>query len=198
MRTSSVVLTLLLLATAAVVAQTCGPASVGPMKDDGRTATGPTSPELKKPTPTVFQADEGDRWQLLGQRLLIFKVDPVTTGSNTLVVGTEEMAPGNRIPIHKHLYEDEVVFVHKGVLRATLDDRQVEARTGATVFIPQGTWVGLENASSEPVVILFFFNKPAFEQCLRAVSSREGEKFTMPPPEALKAVREQCHQVRKE
>jgi len=47
-------------------------------------------------------------------------------------------------------------------------------------------------------VILFFFNKPAFEQCLRALSSREGEKFTMPPPEALKAVREQCHQVRKE
>src|SRR5712691_11842953 len=141
MRTSSVVLTLLLLATAAVVTQTCGPASRGPMAGDGRTPTGPNSPAPKRATPAVFQADEGDRWQLLGQRLLIFKVDPVTTGSNTLVVGTEEMAPGNRIPIHKHLYEDEVVFVHKGVLRATLDERQVEARTGATIFIPQGTWV---------------------------------------------------------
>ena len=36
MRTSSVVLTLLLLATAAVVTQTCGPASRGPMAGDYR------------------------------------------------------------------------------------------------------------------------------------------------------------------
>jgi quercetin dioxygenase-like cupin family protein len=43
----------------------------------------------------------------------MFKVDPGTTGSETLVVGTEEMPPGNRIPTHEHLYEDEVIFVHK-------------------------------------------------------------------------------------
>jgi hypothetical protein len=30
----------------------------------------------KQPTPTVFQADEGDRWMLLGDKPLIFKVDP--------------------------------------------------------------------------------------------------------------------------
>ena len=66
-----------------------------------------------KSTPTVFQAEEGDRWMLLGDKPLIFKVDPVSTGSDTLVVGTEEMPPGNRIPTHKHLYEDEVIFVHK-------------------------------------------------------------------------------------
>jgi hypothetical protein len=49
-----------------------------------------------KSTPTVFQADEGDRWMLLGDKPLIFKVDPVTTGSDTLLVGTEEMPPGNK------------------------------------------------------------------------------------------------------
>jgi quercetin dioxygenase-like cupin family protein len=88
-----------------------------------------------KATPTVFQADEGDRWMLLGDKPLIFKVDPVSTGSDTLVVGTEEVPPGNRIPAHKHLYEDEVIFVHKGAVRVTLAGRQYEARTGATVFI---------------------------------------------------------------
>src|SRR5215469_10763276 len=90
-----------------------------------------------KSTPTVFQADEGDRWMLLGDKPLIFKVDPVSTGSDTFVVGTEEMPPGNRIPTHKHLYEDEVIFVHKGTVRVTLAGRLYEARTGATVFIPQ-------------------------------------------------------------
>jgi quercetin dioxygenase-like cupin family protein len=148
-----------------------------------------------RPRPTVFQADEGDRWLLLGEKPLIFKVDPVTTGSESLVVGTEEMPPGNRIPTHKHLHEDEVVYILKGTLRAMLADHTYEARAGATIFIPQGTWIGLENASPEPAMILFFFNKPAFEKCLRARSSRPGEKFTMPPREKMAAVTEQCHQV---
>ena len=148
-----------------------------------------------KATPTVFQADEGDRWMLLGDKPLIFKADPVSTGSDTLVVGTEEMPPGNRIPAHKHLYEDEVIFVHRGAVRVTLAGRQYDARTGATVFIPHGNWIGVENVSSEPAMILFFFNKPAFEQCLRAMSSRPGEKFATPPSEKMKAVRAECHEV---
>jgi oxalate decarboxylase/phosphoglucose isomerase-like protein (cupin superfamily) len=101
----------------------------------------------------------------------------------------------NRIPTHKHLYEDEVIFVHKGVVRVALAGREYEAGTGATVFIPHGNWIGVENASNEPAMILFFFNKPAFEQYLRARSSRPGAKFTMPPPEKMKAVEHQCHQV---
>src|SRR5215472_6896573 len=157
-----------------------------------------SQPDPKQPTPTVFQADEGDRWLLLGDKPLIFKVDPVSTGSDTLVAGTEEMPPGNRIPPHKHLYEDEVIFVHKGTVRVSLDGRQYDARTGATVFIPHGNWIGVENASSEPAMILFFFNKPAFEQCLRAMSSRPGEKFTMPAQEGMAKVREQCHEVMKD
>ena len=63
---------------------------------------GQTTADPKQPTPTVFQADEGDRWMLLGDKPLIFKVDPVTPGSDALVVGTEEMPPGNKIPTHKH------------------------------------------------------------------------------------------------
>jgi quercetin dioxygenase-like cupin family protein len=153
------------------------------------------SPEASKATATVFQADEGDRWMLLGDKPLIFKVDPVSTGSDTLVVGTEEMPPGNRIPTHKHLYEDEVIFVHRGAVRVTLAGRQYEAKTGATVFIPHGNWIGVENASSEPAMILFFFDKPAFEQCLRAMSSRPGEKFMMPSAEKMKVVRAECHEV---
>ena len=163
---------------------------------DARTAD--SKPVPKQPTATVFQADEGDRWMLLGQKLLIFKVDPVTTGSRTLTVSTEEMPPGSNIPIHKHLHEDEVVFVHKGTLRVTLGDDQFEARTGATVFIPQGTWIGFENVSAEPAMILGFFNKPGFEQCLRFMSVREGKKYIQPPARELKAVREECHEVMKQ
>lgn len=155
---------LLFIAAGLVAGQTTAPAAEDPNH----------APMAKAPSPTVFQADEGDRWLLLGQKSLIFKVDPVTTGSDSLVVGTEEMPPGNKIPIHKHLHEDEVIFVHKGTVRVSLNGRAYDAGTGATVFVPQGNWIGVENTSAEPAMILFFFNKPAFEKCLRAISSRAG------------------------
>lgn len=195
MRARSDLALLVLLAVALSFAQTLTPApNVNNMHEPM------TDSKLvpKQPTPTVLQADEGDRWMLLGKKALTFKVDPVTTGSDTLMVGTEVMPAGNRIPTHKHLYEDEVIFVHKGAVRVTLAGRQYDAGTGATVFIPHGSWIGVENASSEPAMILFFFNKPAFEQCLRALSSRPGETFTMPPPEKMVAVEKECHQVMKD
>lgn len=44
-------------------------------------------------------------------------------------------------------------------------------------------------------MILFFFNKPAFLQRLRAMSSRPGGKFMMPPAEKMKVVPAECHEV---
>jgi hypothetical protein len=56
----------------------------------------------------------------------------------------------------------------------------------------------VENVSSEIATILFFFNKPAFEQCHRAMSSCPGEKFSPLPPDKMKAVRTECHEVMKQ
>jgi hypothetical protein len=52
--------------------------------------------------------------------------------------------------------------------------------------------------SREPAMILFFFNKPAFEQCLRAMLSRPGDRFKTPSPQSMAKVREQCHEVMKD
>src|SRR5579863_2548300 len=187
--------TLLFLATVPLSTQTTPAPAPAPNVNKVQAPTMNSMPAPKQPTPTVFQADQGDRWMLLGDKPLIFKVDPATTGSDALVVGMEEMPPGNRIPTHKHLYEDEVIFVHQGAVRVTLAGHQYDAATGATVFIPHGNWIGVEKASSEPAMVLFFFNKPAFEQCLRAMSSRPGETFTMPQPAKMAAVRTECHEV---
>jgi hypothetical protein len=55
----------------------------------------------------------------------------------------------------------------------------------------------VENASSETATILFIFNKPAFEQCLRAMSARPRERFIMPSADSMAVVRELCHEVMK-
>lgn len=48
------------------------------------------------------------------------------------------MPPDNKIPTHKHLYEDDVIFVHKGAVRISLAGQWYDAGTGTTVFIPRG------------------------------------------------------------
>jgi mannose-6-phosphate isomerase-like protein (cupin superfamily) len=65
------------------------------------------------------------------------KVDPQTLGSRTLTVGMEDMPPGDSIGVHKHMQEDEVVFVHRGQVDVTLGDTIVRAEAGGTVFIPR-------------------------------------------------------------
>ena len=85
------------------------------------------------------------------------------------------------------------------VFGQTIDSKPAPKEATPTVqgIYPHGNWIGVENASSEPAMILFFFNKPAFEQCLRALSSRPGEKFTMPTPDKMATVEHECHQVMK-
>jgi hypothetical protein len=85
---------LLLLATFPLSAQT-NPAPAATSNKGGGALTTDSKAVPKQPTPTVLQADEGDRWMLLGDKPLIFKVDPLSIGSDALVVGTEEMPPGN-------------------------------------------------------------------------------------------------------
>src|SRR5271169_4897803 len=116
---------LLLLATVPLSAQTNSVPA--PNATIAHAPTTDSKAVPKQPTPIVFQADEGDRWMLLGDKPLIFKVDPISTGSDALVVGTEEMPPGNKIPTHQHLHEDEVIFVHKGGVRVTLAGREYDA-----------------------------------------------------------------------
>ncbi len=126
------VASLLLLAAIPLSAQTTS--AIAPSANSVQAPSTNSKPAPKQPTPTVFQADEGDRWMLLGDKPLIFKVDPATTGSDALVVGTEELPPGNKIPTHKHLYEDEVIFIHKGCTASHLGWASVRRRNGSYRF----------------------------------------------------------------
>ena len=128
---------------------------------------------------------------------LYIKVDPATVGSRTLTVGLEDMPPGDSIGVHKHLGEDEVVFVHRGELDVTLGDDHHHASAGATVFIPRGTWIGFRVLGQDTATVLFAFNTPGFEQCLRLLPAPAGERYVPPADSVIAAARRQCHHVRR-
>ena len=147
--------------------------------------------------PAVLARDEGEARMLQGRKPLWIKVDPQTLGSRTLTVGMEDMPPGDSIGIHKHLKEDEVVFVHRGQVEVTLGDSILRATAGGTVFIPRGTWIGFRVMGTDTATIVFAFNAPGFEKCLRILSAPAGAAFVPAPAQAVAAARRACHQVRR-
>ena len=109
----------------------------------------------------------------------IIKVDRQNGGSQDLVMGYEELAPGQSIRPHRHLTSDEIIFIHKGSGLVSLGDREAQVRAGGTVYIPNGTHIALRNTGSVPLAIAFIFSKPGFEEILRGNSVLEGQPATV-------------------
>src|SRR5438270_1660668 len=128
------------------------------------------------PRPAVIPADGGERRFLRGGTAPLFiKVDPTNTGSRRMVLGSSELPPGDAIGVHRHLQEDEIIVITRGTARVQLGKEFVTASAGATVFIPQGTCIGVTNVGVDTLSNFFVFSSPGFERALRAVSSAPGE-----------------------
>lgn len=109
----------------------------------------------------------------------ILKVDRRNGGSLDMVMGYEELAPGQSIRPHRHLTADEIIFVHKGHGHVSLGDRESSVEAGGTIYIPRNIRIGLRNSGSVPLGIAFIFSKPGFEDILRENSVLEGEQATI-------------------
>jgi quercetin dioxygenase-like cupin family protein len=141
----------------------------------GKPSTAGTKEPLTKPRPAVIGATEGERRLLRGGTTpLLIKIDPLTTGSQRMVLGSSDLPPGDAIPLHRHLKEGEILLVTRGTARVQLGRRYFMAGPGGTVFIPQGTCVAVANVGVDTLTNIFIFSSPGFEQVLREVSSPAG------------------------
>ena len=143
--------------------------------------------------PAVIAATEGEARLLRGRKPILIKVDPATVGSRHLFVGSERVPPGDSLGRHWHLHEEEILFLHRGILDVTLEGETSRAGVGAVVFIPQATHIAARNPGPDTAEILYVFNEPAFALCMRAFSSRPGEAYAEPSPDSGNAVRVACH-----
>ena len=113
----------------------------------------------------------------------MLKVSPKNNGSQYLVAGTEEVAPGATLPKHRHLLQDEIVLFHSGTAHVWLGDKERDLHAGGLVFIPANTWISAKNIGTEPVLLTFIFSAPGFEDTMRCNSVPAGEAPTEITPE---------------
>jgi quercetin dioxygenase-like cupin family protein len=132
------------------------------------------------PKPLLLEKNEGERriWREPPPGDFMLKVSPKNNGSQHLVMGTEDMAPGDEFPTHKHLGQDEIVYIEKGTVHVHLGDQERDLHAGGTVFIPAYTWVSVKNAGTETASVVFVLSAPGFENYMRCDSVLANEKVT--------------------
>jgi len=121
------------------------------------------------------------------------KVSPKNNGSQRLVMGTEEMVPGDEFPRHQHVAQDELLWIEKGTVHVHLGDQERDLHAGGMVFIPAYTWVSVKNAGTETASVVFIFSAPAFESYMRCESVLPNEKPTPISPQRDRECEYQGH-----
>lgn len=119
----------------------------------------------------------------------ILKVDRANGGAPEFVMLTEAIPPGQAIAPHRHPHSDEIIFIHGGTGLATLAGQQTMVTTGATIYMPRNTVVGLRNTGTEPLAIVAIFSQPGYEDYLREISTPAGQTPTPLTIEELSAIR---------
>ena len=163
-------------------------------KDPGAETTTPNTAK-----PLLLEKNEGERRVLRGWpghpdpgETFILKVDPNNGGSKHLVFITGDIKPGGAIDAHRHPDSDEILFLQSGTARVHLGDAVRDVHAGAIVFIPANTWISVENIGNNTMSFFSVFSSPGFEDFMRAVSVREGEKI-VPMSEAENNAAEKLH-----
>ena len=103
---------------------------------------------------------------------IVVKVDP-RTGSRSMALGTQDLDSGAGIPMHRHDTADEVLIIEGGHAHAMLDGKEVDVGPGSAVYVPRGTWHGVESAG-EPIHLWWVVTPPGLEDFFRATGSPSG------------------------
>ena len=113
----------------------------------------------------VVHEDEGIHI-LTGRRKvpITIKISKAKHGVDGISFCVEDQSPGRKMRIHKHLNNDELIFIHKGEGTLTLDEQSIEVKTGDVAFVPRGTWHGLDNTGKENLLMIFQYSPAGFEE----------------------------------
>ena len=162
--------------------------------------SGLASTQKTGPKPLLLEKSEGERriWRDLPPGGFTLKVSPENNGSQHLVLGTEDLLPGDIIPRHKHLRQDEIVLVQSRVIHVQVGDQERDLHPEGMAFIPAYTWVSLKSNDTHPASMVFIFSAPGFENHLRCVSVPPNAKPTPMTPEEQRQCDHEWRVIHKE
>jgi quercetin dioxygenase-like cupin family protein len=145
----------------------------------------------------VVDEQEGETYMLRnGTTMLRIKISK-TQGSESICFLSESILPGEAIPVHKHLNEDELIFLHKGSGLFTLDEKQYSVAAGSVAVVPKGVWHGLQNTGPENIEMRFAYTPSGFEGFFREVGTPAGQPFVKRSQEEKRVIAKKWGMIHK-
>ena len=100
--------------------------------------------------------DDPDDWRPDSRWALVSDPGDESGRGASFTFLVEEIAPGNRIPLHRHKIDELLVYLEgRGVVRLGVRRHAVEA--GSSVFVPAGVAHGTDNTGYEPLHVHAIF-----------------------------------------
>src|SRR5450755_2457337 len=125
----------------------------------------------------VVSEQEGEAFQMRDGTAIVNIKIAKAQGAESISFLSESFRPGDALPVHKHLNEDEFIFLHKGSGLFTLGDKQYQIKEGAIALVPKGVWHGIQNNGTENIEMRFGYSPSGFEGFFREVGTPIGQPF---------------------
>lgn len=136
----------------------------------------------------VMNDEDGEAYQMKGgTAILRIKVSKLQ-GAESSCFCTESFPPGQAILVHKHSYEDEFIFIHRGTGLLTLGEKEYQIKEGAFAFVPKGVWHGLKNNGTVNIEMKFGYSPSGMENFFREIGVPVGQPYIQKPVEERRAI----------
>jgi mannose-6-phosphate isomerase-like protein (cupin superfamily) len=137
----------------------------------------------------VINAAEQDTYLIAGRQAPVtIIVDKKKKDVKSISLCFEDIIPGDGIPVHKHLNEEEVIFIQRGTGLFSMGNKEFTVKEGSAAFVPKGVWHGLKNTGSETIRMMFSFTPAGFENYFREIGVPKGVAWKEKTPEEFAAI----------
>ena len=122
----------------------------------------------------VVHENEGTHLLTRRKVPITIKISKIKDGIEGISFCVEDQAPGRKMRVHKHLNNDELIFIHKGEGTLTMGEESIPVKAGDVAFVPRGTWHGLDNTGTENLSMIFQYSPAGFEEYFIENGTLEG------------------------
>jgi len=125
----------------------------------------------------VVNENEGETIMLReGSSIVKIKIAK-SHGYKSMSFLASSLPPGDIIPVHKHLNEDEIIFIHKGSGLLTVGTNDYPISEDLVAIVPKGVWHGIRNTGRHHIQMRFAYSPAGFEGYFREVGTPVGQPF---------------------
>jgi len=133
--------------------------------------------DAESKTGIVKQPEDGEIYFVRENTPITIQVSKKKDSTETISLCTEEILPGNKIPIHKHLNEDEFFIFLTGTGSIQINDEEYPVKPGTSGLVPRATWHSIVNTGSELLIFTFGYSPSGFEDFFRQIGTPKGIPF---------------------